>query len=152
MYRLRFPLIPVGAPLGVAIALVGDGGGNLGPGPLSILVHVERSRSHVREILPRSSIMCQGLPQRPVGLREGSAAGGSQKPIRRPGGSVYGRFGKGADVDRPLLTWARPERQVLEPPPPALVSYMPFFPSPPDHLNPLLEERGPVLAVKIQGL
>src|SRR4051794_22632614 len=109
-YRLRLWLLTVGAPLGVAGALVRDRRGNDLPGPAGILVHEGNPGCHVWKMLFSSSVPLQSLPDLPVCLPESSATRGGEEPIPHPGRPVYGRLDEGTDVDGDLPVRTRLER------------------------------------------
>src|SRR5829696_1867556 len=149
-YGIGTGLLPVRAPLRITRALVGDSRAYDLACPSGFLVHEGHPRCDVRERLVAPTVALQGRPDLSVRLRERAPSGGGEKAVGEARGPVYGRVGEGADVDGELTFRARLERQVVEGPAPALVARASVFEGVPDHLYPLLEERGPAFPLEAQ--
>src|SRR5215203_5393925 len=150
--RLRRRLVPVGAPLGVARALVGDGRGDDLPGPSGILVYESHAGGHIWELFFGAPVPLERRQEFPVRLAESPTAGRGEKAIGEARGPVYGRVRKGADVHGEPVFRAWPERQVLKAPALAFVARPSSLDGVTDHFDPLLEERGSVSPLEAERL
>src|SRR5215210_421633 len=151
-HRLRARLLPVRPPLSVAGTLVRYCRAHDLPRPSRVLVHEGHPRRDVRESLISPAVTLQGRPYLPVRLAEGTPARGGEKPVAEARGPVYRGVGERADVDGEPALGARPERQVVEAPAPALIASAALLVGVADHIDPLLEERGPVLPFEAKRL